>query len=128
MGVLESVKERVEKVTGWKRPSRDHLRRVVRSRKPNSFCFKDDGIVPNNPTLHLSFTAARSASRTILIRRRYLKSCLHATAGAIPGATAFTITRTITRGLTKCSVLRAAMPGFALAANAEGNFTSRPAM
>jgi uncharacterized protein YjlB len=51
MGVLESVKERVEKVTGWKRPSRDHLRRVVRSRKPNSFCFKDDGIVPNNPTL-----------------------------------------------------------------------------
>ena len=51
MGVLESVKERMEKVTGWKRPSRSDLRRAVKSRKPNSFCFKDDGIVPNNPTL-----------------------------------------------------------------------------
>jgi uncharacterized protein YjlB len=51
MGVLESVKERMENVTGWKRPSRDDLRHAVKSRKPNSFCFKDDGIVPNNPTL-----------------------------------------------------------------------------
>src|SRR5215472_2427005 len=51
MGVLESVKERMEKVTGWKRPSRGDLRHAVKSRKPNSFCFKDDGIVPNNPTL-----------------------------------------------------------------------------
>src|SRR5215831_1439946 len=75
-----------------------------------------------------SFTAARSASRTTLIQRRYLKSCLRATAGAIPGATAFTIMCTITRALTKCSGSRAAMPGFASAANAEKRFTSRPAM
>jgi len=26
MGVLESVKEKIEKVTGWKRPSRGDLR------------------------------------------------------------------------------------------------------
>ena len=51
MGVLESVKERMEKVTGWKRPSRGDLRHAVRSRKPNSFHFQDDGIVPNNPKL-----------------------------------------------------------------------------
>src|SRR5260370_34058990 len=51
MGVLESVKERIEKVTGWKRPSRGDLRDAVRSRKPNSFRFKDDGVVPNNPKL-----------------------------------------------------------------------------
>ena len=51
MGVLESVKEKIEKVTGWKRPSRGDLRDAVRSRKPNSFRFKDDGIVPNNPKL-----------------------------------------------------------------------------
>jgi hypothetical protein len=37
MGVLESVKEKIEKVTGWKRPSRGNLRDAVRSRKPNSF-------------------------------------------------------------------------------------------
>jgi uncharacterized protein YjlB len=51
MGVLESVKEKIEKVTGWKRPSRGDLRDAVRSRKPNSFRFKDDGVVPNNPKL-----------------------------------------------------------------------------
>jgi hypothetical protein len=51
MGVLESVKEKIEKVTGWKRPSRSDLRDAVRSRKPNSFRFKDDGVVPNNPKL-----------------------------------------------------------------------------
>src|SRR5215831_17960084 len=75
-----------------------------------------------------SFTAARSASRTTLIQRRYLKSCLRATAGAIPGATAFTITCTTTRALTKCSGSRAAMPRFASGANGEKCFTSRPAM
>jgi len=26
MGMLESLKEKIEKVTGWKRPSRDDLR------------------------------------------------------------------------------------------------------
>ena len=51
MGVLESVKEKIEKVTGWKRPSRGDLRDAVRSRKPNSFRFQDDGVVPNNPKL-----------------------------------------------------------------------------
>jgi uncharacterized protein YjlB len=51
MGVLESVKEKIEKMTGRKRPSREDLRDAVRSRKPNSFHFQDDGIVPNNPKL-----------------------------------------------------------------------------
>src|SRR5262249_9067507 len=53
MGVLESAKEKIEKMTGWKRPSRGDLRDAVRSRKPNSFRFKDDGVVPNNPKLPL---------------------------------------------------------------------------
>src|SRR5215831_910091 len=75
-----------------------------------------------------SFTAARSRSRTTSIRRRYLKSCLAATAGEILGTTAFTITHTITREPTKCSVLRAVMPGFVSAVNAEKSFASRPAM
>ena len=38
-------------MTGWKRPSRGDLRDAVRSRKPNSFRFQDDGVVPNNPKL-----------------------------------------------------------------------------
>jgi len=51
MGVLDSVKEKIEKVTGWKRPSRGDLHDAVNSRKPNAFRFKNDGVVPNNPKL-----------------------------------------------------------------------------
>jgi uncharacterized protein YjlB len=51
MGMLESLKEKIEKVTRWKRPSRDDLRHAVKARKPNAFRFKDDGVIPNNPKL-----------------------------------------------------------------------------
>jgi uncharacterized protein YjlB len=49
--MLESLKEVIEKVTGWKRPSRGDLRHAVKARKPNAFRFKDDGVIPNNPKL-----------------------------------------------------------------------------
>jgi uncharacterized protein YjlB len=49
--MLESLKEKIERVTGWKRPSRGDLRHVVMARKPNAFRFKDDGVIPNNPKL-----------------------------------------------------------------------------
>jgi uncharacterized protein YjlB len=51
MGMLENLKEKIEKVTGWKRPSRDDLRHAVMGRKPHAFRFKDDGVIPNNPKL-----------------------------------------------------------------------------
>jgi uncharacterized protein YjlB len=49
--MLESLKEVIEKVTGWKRPSRGDLRHAVKARKPNALRFKDDGVIPNNPKL-----------------------------------------------------------------------------
>jgi uncharacterized protein YjlB len=58
MGMLESLKEGVEKITGWRRPSPADLRSVVRRRKPNALRFKDDGVIPNNPKL--PFIAYRS--------------------------------------------------------------------
>jgi uncharacterized protein YjlB len=51
MGMLESLKEKIEKATGWKRPSRGDLRHAVKARKPNALRFKDDGVIPNNPKL-----------------------------------------------------------------------------
>ena len=53
MAVLESVKERFEKVTGWARPSARDLNAALRPRKANAFLFKDDGVIPNNPKLPL---------------------------------------------------------------------------
>jgi len=53
MPLLESLKEKVEKVTGWARPSGRDLETAIRSRKPHLFRFKDDGVIPNNPSLPL---------------------------------------------------------------------------
>jgi uncharacterized protein YjlB len=53
MTVLESVKERFEKVTGWARRSVRDLDAALRPRKANAFWFKDDGVIPNNPKLPL---------------------------------------------------------------------------
>jgi hypothetical protein len=55
MPLLESIKEKVEKVTGWARPSRRDLVEAVRPRKPNAFRFADDGVIPNNPDLPFIF-------------------------------------------------------------------------
>ena len=49
MPIVESGKKIVEKITGWRRPSSNDLDRLVRSRKANTFHFKDDGLVPNHP-------------------------------------------------------------------------------
>jgi uncharacterized protein YjlB len=49
MAVLENVKRMAERVTGWARPSEKDLARLVRKRKPVTFRFKDEGLVPNHP-------------------------------------------------------------------------------
>jgi hypothetical protein len=53
MAVLESIKERFEKITGCARPSARDLDAALRPRKANAFWFKDDGVIPNNPKLPL---------------------------------------------------------------------------
>lgn len=63
MGVLEGVKEEIEKVAGWKRPSRGDLSYAVKSRKPDPFGFKDDGVIPNNPKLPFVRENERPRSR-----------------------------------------------------------------
>src|SRR5436305_1676427 len=47
MNVLESIKHVAEKATGWRRP--DRPKSLVRERKPTSYKFKDDGLIPNHP-------------------------------------------------------------------------------
>jgi uncharacterized protein YjlB len=42
-----TIKRVAEKVTGWRRP--DKPRGFVRERKPQTFRFKDDGLIPNHP-------------------------------------------------------------------------------
>jgi uncharacterized protein YjlB len=51
MGLVESMKEQVERAFGWRRPSGRDLDAALRPRKPNVFHFADDGRIPNNPML-----------------------------------------------------------------------------
>lgn len=61
MPLIESLKETVEKVTGWVRPSSREVDEALRRRKPNVFRFADDGFIPNNPDL--AFILYRSPVR-----------------------------------------------------------------
>src|SRR5262245_53693725 len=49
MTVLETLKKAGEKLTGLARPRREDLESLVRHRKPTTFSFEDDGVIPNHP-------------------------------------------------------------------------------
>jgi uncharacterized protein YjlB len=53
MPALEAFKKLTEKVTGWSRPKRSALDKLIRPRKPHLFRFKDDNLIPNHPTFPL---------------------------------------------------------------------------
>lgn len=53
MSIVEDAKGVAERATGFMRPDRDTLSRLVRARKPHAFRFDDDGETPNNPQLPL---------------------------------------------------------------------------
>jgi uncharacterized protein YjlB len=47
MSLLEDVKHFAEKTTGWRRPEDPTV--LLRDRKPRTYKFKDDGLIPNHP-------------------------------------------------------------------------------
>jgi uncharacterized protein YjlB len=49
MAIIENVKRAVERATGWSRPKKEDLVRLVRKRKAATFRFKDEGLIPNHP-------------------------------------------------------------------------------
>jgi uncharacterized protein YjlB len=55
MPLIDTIKEKVEKITGWGHPTRRDVDAVLRPRKPNVLRFADDGVIPNNGKLPLIF-------------------------------------------------------------------------
>ncbi|MCP3401882.1 MULTISPECIES: cupin domain-containing protein [unclassified Bradyrhizobium] len=49
MPILEDFKEYAERATGLRRPGKRKAPELVRSRKPHTVRFKDDGLIPNHP-------------------------------------------------------------------------------
>jgi uncharacterized protein YjlB len=47
MILLENIKRLAEKATGWRRPNDPQT--LLRDRKPHTYQFKDDGVIPNHP-------------------------------------------------------------------------------
>ena len=48
MTLLEDVKKSVEGVSGWRRPSSEQLATLLRSSRPRTYYFRDDGFISNN--------------------------------------------------------------------------------
>jgi uncharacterized protein YjlB len=46
--LIDTIKEGVEKLTGWARPLQREVEEAIRPRKPRSFTFADDGVIPNS--------------------------------------------------------------------------------
>lgn len=53
MYARETLKRTLERMTGMGKPSQRSALGAVRRRRPQTFAFKDDGTIPNNPTLPL---------------------------------------------------------------------------
>jgi uncharacterized protein YjlB len=49
MTLLEGIKKTAERIAGGRRPSSEQLAALVQRRKPVTFRFRDDGLIPNNP-------------------------------------------------------------------------------
>ena len=49
MTLVEDIKSKVERLTGYQRPSQDQLAKLVRPSRPITHRFRDDGFVPNHP-------------------------------------------------------------------------------
>jgi uncharacterized protein YjlB len=47
MILLENIKRIAEKATGWRRP--EDTRALLKERKPKTYRFTDDGVIPNHP-------------------------------------------------------------------------------
>ena len=47
MILLENIKRIAEKAAGWRRP--DDPQALLRERKPQTYRFTDDGVIPNHP-------------------------------------------------------------------------------
>jgi hypothetical protein len=116
MPAIETIKKLAEKATGWARPDAALLRDLVRPRKPRTFRFKDDGLIPNHPDFALIVYRGAVRLRRELDPAAVYEDLFAKTAGGIPGATASMITSIIIRRSMRCSALRAAKAGCSSAA------------
>jgi uncharacterized protein YjlB len=89
---LEDVKAAVERTTGWRRPSAEQLAKLLQSRRIAAFRFRDDGFIPNNSWFPVVvYRSAVKPSRSLDSAAVWEALFLNPTAGAIPGATGYTI-------------------------------------
>jgi len=51
MYTFESAKSSFEKLTGWGQPKPGEIKKRIKKAKPRATVFKDNSLIPNNPTL-----------------------------------------------------------------------------
>ena len=113
MILLEDVKRITEKATGWKRP--DDPQAFLRGRKPRTYRFKDDGVIPNHPKWPLILYKSAVHLPESLDPAAVFEDLFESNGWGDSGATASTTMCTITRASMKCSASRAAQARFSSA-------------
>ena len=49
MALIEDLKSKAERLTGYRRPSYGQLGQLLKPSRPLAYQFRDDGFVPNHP-------------------------------------------------------------------------------
>ena len=102
MYAFESAKSRFEKLTGWAQPTRGEIKTRIKKTKPRATVFKDNNLIPNNPTLPFLHYRKSLHSPGCPIQQRSLSGYSRQTVGSMHGAMAFTIMCITTRERMKC--------------------------
>jgi hypothetical protein len=76
MAALESVKQMAEQATGWTRPSKDDIARLVQLGEADTYRFADDGTIPNHPNWPLIVYRDAGSAAGRVRSRGYLRSAV----------------------------------------------------
>ena len=123
--LLETIKRVTQKGKGARRP--DDLQCLVRKRKPVTFRFKDDGLIPNHPRWPLIIYRG-AVEPSGLDPAAVFEQLFDSHGWRSHGATASMTMPTIIRASMKSLASRAAAPGCGLEELMAASSTSRRAM
>jgi hypothetical protein len=114
MIVLENIKRIAEKAKGWRRPN--DVEAFIRERKPQTFRFTDDGVIPNHPRWPLVIYKSAVRLPQSLDPAAVFEELFGSHGWGVLGGTASTTMFIIIRASMKSS----ASPGVSVGCNSEG--------
>jgi hypothetical protein len=111
---LENLKRIAEKATGWRRPN--DVEAFIRERKPQTYRFTDDGVIPNHPRWPLIIYKSAVRLPQSLDPAAVFEELFGSHGGGVLGGTASTTTMFT---IICASMKSSALPGTPVGCNSE---------